>query len=145
MTACLTPSQDPNNKTRKPKHRRQKAERLRRVPLPTVIICHIDIAPGPDAATFDLVIVVVLQETEDREPGSAEEQVSDEVDDGGAGECHPEQREPHGDGRDDGAVDEAREGADVVRFVLVQEVGAQAEDDGCGDELHEAQGDGDDA
>jgi hypothetical protein len=118
------PRQNPHQKTRKPAHRGQKAKRLRRIPLPTVIVRQINIAPIPDTAALDLVIVVVLEQPEDREPRSAEEEISPYVDEGSGAVQHPDDGDPETDGGDDRAEGEAVEGADVVSVVLVEEVGA---------------------
>ena len=140
-----TPNQDPDKKTRKPKHSGQKGKSLRRVPLPTVVVRQIDTSPLPDAAALDRVVVVVLQQPKDRKPRAAEQQIRANVHERGVRQSDPEECEPDRECRDDGAVDEPCKGADAVRVVLVQEVGAQAEDDGCGDELRQAQHDGEDA
>ena len=133
------PRQDAHKETREPANRRQKAKRLRRIPLPTVIIRQINTAPVPHAAALNPVIVVVLKQPEDREPRSAEKQISADVDEGSGAVQHPDDGDPEAHGGDGGAEDEAVERSDVVRVVLVQEVGTQAEHNGGADELREAQ------
>jgi hypothetical protein len=118
------PGQNPHQKTRKPAHRRQKAKSLRSIPLPTVILRQINVAPIPNTTALNLVIVVVLEQAEDREPRSAEEEISADVDEGGGAVQHPDDGDPQTDRGYDGAEDKAVEGADVVGGVLVEEVGA---------------------
>lgn len=139
------PRQDAHKKTRKPANRRQKAKSLRRIPLSTVTIRQINTAPVPHTAALNPVIVVVLEQPEDREPRSAEEQIDADVDERSGAVQHPDDGDPETHGGDSGAEDEAVERSDVVRVVLVQEVGTQAQHDGGADELCEAQREGDGA
>ena len=120
------PRQDAHKKTRKPANRRQKAKSLRRIPLSTVTIRQINTAPVPHTAALNPVIVVVLEQPEDREPRSAEEQIGADVDERSGAVQHPDDGDPETHGGDSGAEDEAVERSDVVRVVLVQEVGTHA-------------------
>jgi hypothetical protein len=133
------PCQDAHKETRKPAHRRQKTKSLRSIPLTAVIIRQINIAPIPNTAALNLIIVVVLEQAEDCEPRSAEEEIGADVDETRSAVQHPDDGDPQTHRGDDRAEDEAIERTDVVGVVLMEEVGTQAEHDGGTDELREAQ------
>jgi hypothetical protein len=136
---------DTQHKSRKPHDQRQEREGLRSLPLPArVAAAQTEARPRPRAAAA-LRVEVAHQHAEGGGPAGCEEQIRAVGCDCRLCRDHPDDGEDNRQRGPDDGVDDAAEGADAVAEALVQEVGCQAEDDDCEDELRCAQDEGDQA
>lgn len=131
--------QNTKDKAGKPDNHRQERECLCRLPLAAVVrATERDAAPAPCTAAVDALEISHV-DTKDSGPGSGKEEIRGVAGHAGLGRNHPDDGEDDGQGRDDDTVDDATERPDIVAVALVEEVGAEAEDNSSEDKLCSAQ------